>query len=897
MKLKFESNQQYQTEAVKSVISLFEGQSLKRGDFELGSVSDLGFKEVGFGNPVLIPEETLLQNLNSVQKLNELELSGKLEKMSFIDTDELGRTYNVDSEFPNFTIEMETGTGKTYVYLKTIYELYKFYGFQKFVIVVPSVAIREGVIKNLEITHEHFQDLYDKVPVKFDVYDSKKIVQLKNFAINNNIQILVINIDSFTRLDNIILQTRDNTNGKKPIEYIQATKPVVILDEPQNMETDIRKKAIANLNPCFTLRYSATHKNIYNLIYKLDPVKAYDLGLVKQIEVDSIMAQNNFNRGYIELEKFKPGKTKLSAKIKIDVNTGDGVKRKSVSVDSRANDLFELSNKREIYKDLFVNDLNIDEGFIELSDGERIKLGEKRGALTDVILKTQMRNTIEEHFQKQKSYKDLNIKVLSLFFIDKVSNYREIDSNGKSIPGKFAVWFNEIYNDVQKNNPDTIKFSAEEVHNGYFAQDKSGNWKDSSGATVADEDAYQLIMKDKERLLDPEVPLRFIFSHSALKEGWDNPNVFQICTLREIGTERERRQTIGRGLRLCVNIFGERVFEKPINKLTVIANESYEDFAKQLQTEIEQDCGVNFTGRVKDKRDRQKVTLRKGFDLDPNFIELWNKIKSKTTYRVEYKSETLINEAAKEVGNMPQIRKTVIRSIKASITMSKEKVGTVEGRFRDTVINEDSLFIPDVVGYIQERTQITRKTILEILKQSGRLPDVIKNPQMFLDFSIKAITDVLNKFMIDGIKYIKIAGEEYEMHRFNSDEIETYKEHLYAVKNQNKTIADYIVIDSLSSVEKKFAEDCENNSDVEFFIKLPSWFVIPTPIGKYNPDWALIFKNQNRLYFVAETKSTTDTEKLRPSEKQKIKCGMAHFRVFDGVKFEHVSKLSELTIN
>lgn len=899
MKLNFDANQTYQTDAVKSVTDLFEGQPLKQGDFELSlSGDELNLGVGGFGNRFALSEEELLKNLKAVQKSNELAESGSLEYIKYEDEDNEGKKI-ITCNFPNFTVEMETGTGKTYVYLRTIYELNKLYGFQKFVIVVPSVPIKEGVLKNLQITHDHFQSLYNKVPVKYDVYDSKKITQLKNFSLNNNIQILVINIDSFTRLDNIILQQRDNTNGQRPIDYIRATNPVVIMDEPQNMETEIRKKAIANLNPCFTLRYSATHRNLYNLIYKVDPVKAYDLGLVKQIEVDSVFAENSFNEGYIRLDKFNQGKTKISAKVTIDVNSKKGVQRKAITIDSRKNDLYELSESRDIYKDLYVNEFNVDEGYIELSDGEKVLLGESRGGLTDEIMKIQMRNTLEEHFLKTKKYKKEGIKVLSLFFIDKVANYRDYDEAGNPVKGKFAIWFEEIFEEFKQKYPGVIEFEVGKVHNGYFSQDKKGKWKDSneSRVTISDEDTYQLIMKDKERLLDEEEPLRFIFSHTALREGWDNPNVFQICTLNETQSAMKKRQEIGRGLRLCINQSGNRIFDKHINRLTVVANESYEDFAIKLQKEIEEDCGVEFTGRVKDKRDRKKVKLRKGYELDKNFLELWEKIKHKTTYRVEYDTEELIKEAAKSIKEMSTIRKPVVRSIKATLNIVREKIETYEGRFKDSEVATEINFIPDVVGYIQERTELTRKTIHAILKKSKRLNDVMKNPQMFLDNVVAKINEVLNQRMIDGIKYQGIAGEYYEMRLFEASEIETYRDNLYEIKEKEKTITDHIVIDSKSSPEKEFAEACESNPQVEFYIKLPNWFVIRTPIGTYNPDWALILKNESRLYFVAETKFTTDETLLRTSEKNKIKCGKKHFEIFDGVKFQHVSKLNELEVN
>jgi type III restriction enzyme len=541
MKLRFDPNQQFQIDAINSIVGIFEGQPLNYGDFSFTIDNEnYLFQDGGVGNRLTVSEEQILENVRAVQEKNELSVSDALDGM-------------------HFSVEMETGTGKTYVYLRTIYELNKNYGFKKFVIVVPSIAIR------------------------------------RNFAISNTIQILVINIDSFAKDENIINKPNDKLTGKKPVEFIQATSPIVIVDEPQNVETDIRKKAIENLNPLCTLRYSATHINRYNMVYSLDPVKAYDLGIVKQIEVDSI----------------------VTAKIKIDVNAKDGVKRKSVTA-KVGDDLYEISSAREIYKNGYIiNGIDVADGFIELSNGEIVFVGDTFGGLNDEVIKVQIKKTVEEHFLKERKLKERGIKVLSLFFIDRVANYRAYDSDGKPLKGKLAKWFEEAYREVARKSAykGLIPFEVDDVHNGYFAQDKKGKWKDTKGNTRADDDTFKLIMKNKERLLDIDEPLRFIFSHSALREGWDNPNVFQICTLNETRSELKKRQEIGRGLRLAVNQEGSRIQDMNINRLTLIANESYEDFAKQLQAEIEEDCGVSFKGRIKNKRRRATVKYRKGFEL------------------------------------------------------------------------------------------------------------------------------------------------------------------------------------------------------------------------------------------------------------------------------------------
>lgn len=877
MKLHFDANQDYQLEAIQSVIELFEGQPLNKGDFEFTLSNDLSLNlnENGFGNNLILSDEQLLENLKKVQAANKLPVSEKFEGL-------------------NYSLEMETGTGKTYVYLRTIYELNKAYGFKKYVIVVPSIAIKEGVLKNLEITHEHFQSIYDKTPAYYDVYDSKKVSSLRGFASSNNIQILVINIDSFAKDANIINKPNDKLTGKKPIEFIQTSKPIVIVDEPQNMETEIRKAAIANLNPLCTLRYSATHRYVYNLIYKLDPVKAYDLGLVKQIEVDSVLALHAHNQPFVQLENITT-RPKVKAKIKIDCNTADGVKHKLVNA-KYGDDLYELSNRREIYKEGYIiNEIDSITNTIKFSGGLEMTAGQTLGGLNDDIMKEQVKSAVKEHFAKEKQYKEKGIKVLSLFFIDRVANYRSYSDDGKPVKGKFALWFEQAYNEESKKYAGLIPFDAESVHDGYFAQDRKGHYKDTvRGESEDDDKAYKLIMKEKEKLLDVNVPLRFIFSHSALREGWDNPNVFQICTLNETQSDMKKRQEIGRGLRLAVNQQGMRSFDKNINRLTVIANESYEDFARQLQNEIHDECGVEFKGRIKNKRDRENVKLKNKYRDDKKFQELWDKIKHRTLYNVSYSTANLIEEARKEVKDMPAVKKPVILIDRSRLDITDKGIETVSTGGRVVESSDNPVFIPDIISHIQNKTELTRNTIVQILKRSGRLNDVLINPQMFLDLVVAQIRKVLDKLMVDGIKYQKIAGRVYEMTLFEDSEIEAYKENLYRVTKEEKTLLNYIEFQS--TVEKEFAEDCESNENIEFYIKLPRSFKIDTPLGPYNPDWALIYKNESKIYFVAETKGSLDEKDLRNKENLKIKCGEKHFDEFEEVDFKKVTKVSELII-
>ena len=885
MKLSFESNLAYQQDAINSIVDLFEGQPKDNEalTFTLQSdnIDNSSVDIVAVSNNLLITKEQILTNLKSIQEQNNLPITEQLDSLSF-------------------SVEMETGTGKTYVYLRTIYELNKKYGFTKFVIVVPSIAIREGVLKNLEITHKHFQNLYDKVPLNYQVYDRSKISCLRPFATNNNIEVLVINIDAFAKDENVINKSNDRLTGYKPIQFIQATNPIIIVDEPQNMETEPRQKALNSLNPLSMLRYSATHKNKSNLTYSLNPVRAYELGLVKQIEVNSIMEEESFNQAFIRVDSVtNSSKTKVISTVTIHSNEITGVTPKTIKV-SVGDDLYKLSNQREIYKDGYViNEIDVSNQCITLSNGDILYTGSSQGSLSEDILKFQIRTTIEEHLKKEKLLNKRGIKVLSLFFIDRVANYRGYSEDGNAVLGKFAIWFEEIYQELITNPifQELNKFAINDIHNGYFSQDNKKRFKDTKGETLGDNDTYSLIMKEKEKLLSLENPLRFIFSHSALREGWDNPNVFQICTLNETKSEIKKRQEIGRGLRLCVDQSGKRLYDNNINRLTVIANESYEDFAKALQNEIEAECGIKFP-KIKNVKDRIQITYKKGFELDPQFLEIWNKIKYKTKYSVNYDTDKLITICAKRLKDLPAITAPLLIKRKATLNYIKTGVdATYRGGSTSNVTN-GQWAIPDVLGYIQGKTELTRDTIYHIIKQSGKMNDIIINPQLFLDVASQVIKTTLHDMMIDGIKYQKINGRDYEMALFNSQELEPYINNwLFTVQDKQKTIYDnYIPLDS--KTENQFAKDCDTSENVKFYFKLPTWFKIPTPIGSYNPDWAIIFENDSRIYFIIETKNTgtdnIDLDKLSKSEQIKIKCGAAHFKQLESVEFRVESSLQKL---
>jgi len=590
MKLKFDSDLDFQLEAIQAATDLFEGLPPKQGDFEVSFssvIGSMGLEEtvLGAGNQVVLDPEQFLKNLRAVQNRNNVPKARQL-----IEDDD---TYC----FPNFSVEMETGTGKTYVYLRTIFELNRKYGFKKFIIVVPSVAIREGVLSSVRIMDDHLRGLYDNTPFDHFVYNSKEVNKIKQFAQNNEIQIMIINIQAFQkdagdigdyetlneeeikRL-NVIHREDDWSGGLRWIEYVQKTKPIVIIDEPQSVDnTPKAKRAIKTLNPLFCLRYSATHINPYNLIYKLDPIQAYDRRLVKQIEVASIQAEESFGEGFIRLESigYATGSTYPQAKATIHIDTPNGPKEKSITL-KQGTDISQQTN-RPGYDGYLVTNISAEEGLehVEFANGKTLEPKQEEGGMGEEVAKSQIRQTVEQHLLKEKKLKGKGIKVLSLFFIDKVANYRWYDKERKPQKGKLAEWFEEAFREFAGKAifKGLLPYNAEQLHDGYFSADKKKGeivaLKETRGDTKADDETYELIMRDKERLLSPDEPLRFIFSHSALKEGWDNPNVFQICSLREMGTERERRQTLGRGLRLPVNKDGERIFDDTINKLTVIA--------------------------------------------------------------------------------------------------------------------------------------------------------------------------------------------------------------------------------------------------------------------------------------------------------------------------------------
>ncbi|WP_079415979.1 type III restriction-modification system endonuclease [Thiomonas intermedia] len=977
MKLHFEPNLDYQLQAIESVCDLFRGQEICRTEFTVtmklpDQQLTLGVADtdLGLGNRLTLVDDQLLDNLRSVQLRNGLAPSSTLAS-------------------GDFTVEMETGTGKTYVYLRTIFELNKRYGFTKFVIVVPSVAIKEGVYKSLQITEEHFKSMYAGVPVDFFLYDSSKLGQVRNFATSTTIQIMVVTVGAINKKEvNNLYKDSEKTGGEKPIDLIRATRPIVIVDEPQSVDGGLSgagKAALDAMNPLCTLRYSATHANKHHMVYRLDAVDAYERKLVKQIEVAAATIEDAFNKPYVRLLEVS-NKKGISAKVELHVQTATGAKPQVLTVND-GDDLEQLA-KRAVYAGFRVGEINTAKGeeFMELrypGGEDYLALGQPHGEVDALAVQREMiRRTIKEHLEKEKLLRPKGIKVLSLFFIESVARYRQYDKDGNPVKGDYARIFEEEYRRAAKLPAFQSLFGevdlaqeAAAVHDGYFSIDKKGRWADpeldkegglKNETSRADaERGYNLIMKEKEKLLSFDAPLKFIFSHSALKEGWDNPNVFQICALREMGSERERRQTLGRGLRLCVNQDGQRVYGHDVNRLTVIATESYQEFADQLQKEIEADTGIRFgiveqhqfatiaittpdgkvaplgvdqskalwdhlraaghidakgkvqdslkvalkdgklalpdafepyrgqvaellrkvTGRVevKNRDDRETVPLRKGADgkavtLSEDFKALWDRIKHKTTYRVQFDNDKLIRDCTAALTRDLHIARARLQWRKAEIGIGKAGVEAREKEGAYTVtLDEADIELPDLLTDLQDRTQLTRRTLVKILTECERLDDFKRNPQQFIEQAAEIINRCKRMALVDGIRYQRLGDDAvWAQELFETEELTGYLTNM--LRNTKRSIYEHVVYDS--ATERDFADALEKDDDVVLYAKLPGWFKVPTPLGNYNPDWAVLVNKDGtkRLYFVVETKSSLFTDDLRNKESAKIECGKAHFK-------------------
>ena len=973
MKLHFEDNLDYQKVAIEAVADLFCGQDINRTEFTVSKLVDPtgqttlpGMEEstLGIGNRLQLLDDELLENLKSIQLRNGLRPSDSLAS-------------------GDFTVEMETGTGKTYVYLRTVFELNKRYGFTKFMIVVPSVAIKEGTYKTLQITRDHFENLYPNAKgYEYFLYDSRKLGQVRNYATSPNIQIMVVTVGAINKKDvNNLYKDSEKTGGEKPIDLVRATHPIIIVDEPQSVDGGLKgqgKKALDAMNPLCTLRYSATHADKHHMLHRLDAVDAYERELVKQIEVASLEIEGGHNKAYVKLLSTHNQRGSITAKVEVDIARGGNIRREVMTVED--GDDLEQETGRAIYENCRIGTITCGQNNqsmeISVPGGEfTLHPGDEVGGVNpDDLKRLMIRRTIKEHLDKEMRFaaQKRNVKVLSLFFIDSVKYYRQYNKDGNEVKGKYALMFEKEYRKLAKKPEYQTLFEkidldidAVEVHNGYFSIDKKGGWTETDENNQANRDsaerAYNLIMKEKEKLLSFESKLKFIFSHSALREGWDNPNVFQICALRDMGTERERRQTIGRGLRLCVNQQGQRLHGFDINTLTVIATESYEQFAENLQKEIEIDTGIRFgivekhqfatlvttdengvvrplgvekseqlwnflkenkflddKGKVQDSLrtalkentlilpyeyvdqaqaikdilrklagkldiknadERVIVRTREAVLESDDFKALWDRIKHKTTYRVDFDNEKLIKDSARAILDCPPITKTRAQFRKADIAIGKGGLMVRETAASGyTTINETDIELPDLLTDLQDKTHLTRRSLVEILTQSRRLNDFKRNPQQFIDLATEAINRTKRLALVDGIRYQRIGDDHYYAQElFEKEELTGY---LKNTLETQKSVYQHVVYDS-AGIERKFAEDLEANEAVKVYAKLPGWFKVPTPLGTYNPDWAVLVENdgQEKLYFVVETKGSNWWDDLRHKEGAKIKCGEKHFKV------------------
>lgn len=931
-------NQSFQTDAAAAVCDLFIGQHVQSENFSLSRLDELS---VGSNDKISVSDATILENLRGIQARNGLPRSEILD----------GK---------NFSIEMETGVGKTYTYIKTMYELHKRYGWRKFIVVVPSVAIREGVKKTFAVTEEHFAAEYGE-KIRHFVYNSKNLSVIKNFVSDSKIWAMIINVQAFNSSSNDarrILREQDEFQSQIPIEVIAKVNPIVIIDEPQSVEGEKARQKIKDFKPLMTLRYSATHKNLFNLVYRLDAMDAYQKRLVKKISVKGIDVRGGNSSGYIFLEAINLSKQNPTATLTFNRKSSSGIKKITRKI-STGEDLFTLSNELEGYRNLIVIVIDGAAKSIEFLNGLKIFVGQAVGDVDEEELRrVQIRETIQSHLEHEAQLFERGIKVLSLFFIDEVAKYRQYEGN---IPtaGIYAKIFEEEYSAAVQNFRAVADYksylesiAAQDTHAGYFSVDKKNHIINSK---IDDVDAYDLIMRNKERLLDFKTPVRFIFSHSALSEGWDNPNVFQICTLKQSSSDIRRRQEVGRGMRLCVNQRGERMDEDKlgaeihkINILTVIANESYQTFAAGLQKEIADALnrplvigekffiGKRFADVVADERLSRKIynalirrdyldddgkltekfhagevdlgdelrnicadvtkLLGGGYEIenardmnvkavadadklrDKNFLELWARISQRCFYSVEFDSAEPINLAVDNLNRnlaAPKSHAVIERgALNDELTFDKEQTRIEDFHSTAAVIETD------LISELAAETDLTRRDIAEILK---RIDSRKFNHEKFTPNAAKIIRDVKAAQVTTNISYTAL-DEHFSIKIFNAPQ--KGRLNINATPTA-KNIYDYLIYDS--DVEKKFAADMETYDDVLIYAKLPSGLYIPTPLGKYNPDWAIVFRKGSvkNIYLVVETKGSTNESQLRGSESGKINCAKKYFEIigYDKVRY------------
>ena len=990
MKLRFK-HQKFQADAAKAVVDVFAGQPyltpsymMDRGDALLTDV-DIDSDFTGWSNHKIVPElndRIILENLQKIQRANQIKPSDKLEGHY------------------NLTIEMETGVGKTYTYIKTMYELNRAYGWSKFIVVVPSVAIREGVYKSFQVTQDHFADEYGK-KVRFFIYNSAQLTEIDRFASDNSICAMIINSQAFNAKGKDarrISMRLDEFRSRRPIDIIAKTNPILIIDEPQSVEGKQTKENLKQFNPLLTLRYSATHKSdsIYNMVYRLDAMEAYNKRLVKKIAVKGITASDTTaTEGYVYLESINLSKAAPTATIQFDVKGTSGIRKVTRTVSEKFN-LYDNSGNLEEYKNNFiVSRIDGRDDSVEFINGIKIYAGDVIGkGSEEQVPRIQIRETILSHIERERELFYKGIKVLSLFFIDEVAKYRVYDEAGQAQNGIYAQVFEEEYNDIVGHmqvgigEDDYLKYlqsiPAEKTHAGYFSIDKKGKMINPTvgrkETTTDDVDAYELIMRNKELLLDrnpKRSPVRFVFSHSALREGWDNPNVFQICTLKKSSSEVRKRQEVGRGLRLCVNQDGVRMDTEVlgndvhnVNVLTVIASESYDSFAKGLQTELAEAVADRpravtaelFEGKIiKDDKGNEQVIdngtaqaiyedlisngyIKRGVLTDkyyadkangeiavaeevkdsaaavieiidsiydgktmmpenarsnnvelhidedklamPEFKALWSKINAKTVYVVDFDTDELISNAINALDRKLRVSKIFFKIETGVMEQIRSKEELVKGesfvKEETDTTNSRKIAVStsvkyDLIGKLVEETKLTRKTIVSILQ--GIQPSVFNqfkdNPEEFIIKAAALINEEKATAVVEHITY-DVMDDHYGTDIFTDPTIKgrlgvnamKAKKHLY----------DHVVYDS--DKEHDIAVELDTNTNVAVYVKLPDGFYISTPVGHYNPDWAIAFYEGTvkHIYFVAETKGSVSTMQLRPVEESKIHCAREHFK-------------------
>lgn len=887
MEFKFDAHQDYQLQAINAITDLFEGQPfIEAGlDFVLGTIPAVS-------NRLDLDEETLLANLQKVQEAARLSPDPEL-----LPTEQTIKVMESEAQlrYYNFSVEMETGTGKTYTYLRTALELYQKYGFRKFIIVVPSIAIREGVMKTFKITEKHFRQLYGNIPYRYYEYDSANLSQVRQFALSDSIEFMVMTIDAFNKAGNVIHQSTDRLQGETPVHLVQSARPILILDEPQTkMEGDKNILALGELLPLLTLRYSATHRNPYNRVYRLTPFDAYRQNLVKRVEVASVVQEDDFNRAFIEVVDITSTSRTMQTTLRVHKLQKSGVKETTIKVKPGDN-LFEKTGLPE-YQDYVVD--RIEYGCVVFTVGStelEICKGEATGEDKDAIYAAQIMTAMEEHFRKQRRLKAQGIKVLTLFFIDRVANYRA--DSGEV--GMIRALFDDAFNQLKARFTEWEHYEPEQVQAAYFAKKSSGEWDDStSGTAQKDLEAYDLIMRDKERLLSFDEPVSFIFSHSALNEGWDNPNIFQICALRDVKSYIAKRQQIGRGVRLAVNQNGDRIHDERINVLTVVASESYTQFVHTYQEEIEAVYGKEGTAPPPANKRHEKIVQRqKQYYLSEEFKALWNRIKHKTRYSVDIDTEGVIQQVIEELGEAV-IKAPRITTVKAEMMLGETNTFEAVQRtaIRDIGEANRETSLPDLVRRIEyllafqsPPLSLSRQTIFDLILQSGRLTDAIRNPHEFATVTVRIVREALADHLVRGIQYERI-NSWYEMSLFDA-EFKSWEDHLIPAA---KSVYDHVEYDS--DIESAFVQSMDEREDIRLYVKLPAWFTVPTPVGNYNPDWAIVMDDPNepdgeKLYLVRETKGDGE---LRPTERRKTECGAKHFEDGLGVSYRIVTDANDL---